>query len=243
LQSQDPRGFNALYQGRPSADTGSFFNEKDLLVYGSFSDLPKNLRYYVASDHALGLTQEHDKTCCIPIGVDEEGTAWVHPDIFWDRQDTHTTVQRMIRMIKSFKPLFWWAENGHITKSIGPFLRREMVEQQAVCALIEMTPIHDKLQRAQSIHGRISLGRVRFPAFAQWWPDAKRQILQFPYGANDDFVDAMSLLGLGLQQQIRAAPPPKEEAKGPAIGTVGWVKWQAEKENRFLNQHRNTAGW
>jgi predicted phage terminase large subunit-like protein len=243
LQSQDPRGFNCLYQGRPTADTGSFFNEKDLLVYGAFSDLPKDLRYYVASDHAVGLKQENDYTCCIPVGIDEEGTAWIHPDIFWDRADTHTVVQRIIRMIRTFKPLFWWAEAGHITKSIGPFLRKEMVEQQAICTFLEVHPTNDKLQRAQSIHGRISLGRVRFPAFANWWPDAKRQILQFPYGANDDFVDTLSLLGLGLMQQVRAKPPAPKVEDTPATGTLAWVKWKATQERKYLNQHKNTAGW
>ena len=31
---------------------------------------------------------------------------------------------------------------------------------------------------------------VHFPAFTRWWPDAQDQILKFPHGAKDDFVDA-----------------------------------------------------
>lgn len=242
-KAKDPRGFNALYQGQPSAETGSFFNERDLLVYGSIKDLPSDLRYYVASDHAVGLKQENDLTCCIPIGIDSEGTAWIHPDIFWDKADTATVVARMIRMIKQFKPLFWWAESGAISKAIGPFLRKQMVEEQAICTLIEVPAITDKMQRAQSIHGRISLGRVRFPAFALWWPDAKRQILQFPYGAHDDFVDTLSLLGMGLQQQIRASAPRKVESDIPKTGSLAWVKWASDQERKRQKNKATTAGW
>lgn len=243
LRNTDPRGFSALYQGRPSADTGSFFDERDLQVYGSIADIPKNIRWYCASDHAVSTGQEGDFTCMIPGGMDEDGILWISPEVWWKRQDTKTVVEAMIFLMKRFKPIFWWAEKGHITKSIGPFLRKEMVEKQAMCALIEVTPTMDKVQRAQSIHGRISLGRVRFPAFATWWPDAKRQMLQFPYGANDDFVDTMSLLGMGIQQQVHASAPKKEIADVPKTGTLGWVKWASDRERKQKDSRRNTAGW
>ena len=243
IQNTDPRGFSALYQGKPSADTGAFFEERDLQVYGSLADLPKNLRWYIASDHAVSTAQDADYTCMIPVGVDEEGMIWVSPEVWWKRADTKTVVDAMIHLIKRFKPLFWWAEKGHITKSIGPFLRKEMVERQAICALHEVQPTNDKLQRAQSIHGRISLGRVRFPSFATWWPDAKRQMLQFPYGANDDFVDTLSLIGLGLQMQVHARAPAKKELDSPPVGTLSWVKWQSDQEKKTLNHHNQTSGW
>lgn len=243
IRNTDPRGFSALYQGKPSADTGAFFDERDLQIYGSINDLPKNLRWFVASDHAVSTSQDGDFTCLIPAGVDEEGILWISPEVWWKRADTKTVVEAMIHLIKRFKPLFWWAEKGHITKSIGPFLRKEMVEKQAICALHEVAPILDKVQRAQSIHGRISMGRVRFPSFAGWWPDAKRQMLQFPYGANDDFVDTMSLLGLGIQQQVAARAPAKKEENAPTVGTLAWVKWQADRERKVRRHELHSAGW
>ena len=31
-------------------------------------------------------------------------------------------------MIERYSPIFWWAEKGHISRSIGPFLRKRMME-------------------------------------------------------------------------------------------------------------------
>jgi hypothetical protein len=140
--------------------------------------------------------------------------------------------------------LFWWAEKGHISKAIGPFLRKQMMLTNTMCALHEITPAGDKVQRAQSIHGRMSLGMVRFPVFAPWWPDAKRQLLQFPHGANDDFVDALALLGLGLQMQVSASKMIRRDTGDiPATGTLAWVKWASEQDRARLHQQRHTAGW
>ena len=100
--------------------------------------------------------------------------------------------------------LFWWAERGHISKSIGPFLRKRMLETHTFCSLIEMQPIADKQTRAQSIQGRLSMNRVRFPERAPWWPAARDQMLKFPYDAHDDFVDTLAYIGLGLTLQVPA---------------------------------------
>ena len=53
-----------------------------------------------------------------------------------------------------------------------------------------INPAADKQQRAQAIQARTAMKMVHFPAFTRWWPDAQDQILKFPHGAKDDFVDA-----------------------------------------------------
>ena len=69
----------------------------------------------------------------------------------------------MIDLMRKYKPQFWWAEGGSITKSIGPFLRRRMVEKQVFCAIDPITPAADKQQRAQAIQARTSMKMVHFP--------------------------------------------------------------------------------
>lgn len=200
----DPRGFQALYQGRPSSATGSFFLADWIKTYRQ-DELPKNLRYYVASDHAVSTAQGRDKTALVPVGVDDAGNIFVLPSVVWRQMASDTSVDAMINLMRDVQPLFWWAERGQITKSLGPFLRKRMAEEGVYAAIIELTPAVDKQTRAQSIQGRMAMGKVYFPQFAPWWPDAKDQLLKFPHGANDDFVDALAYIGLGLAQQVAAS--------------------------------------
>jgi predicted phage terminase large subunit-like protein len=224
----NPRGFSALYQGRPTPDDGEFFKKEYLKTYKP-EELPKNLRIYCASDHAVSVKQDRDPTVLMAAGVDEDGVIWVLPDVWWRREQTDKVVDAMLSMMKRHKPIFWWAENGHISKAIGPFLRKRMVEEQIFCSIIEMTPVKDKMTRAQSIQAMASLHRVRFPGFAPWWSQAEQELLKFPAARHDDFVDALAWIGLGLnlQHNASAAIKPKEHIQ---TGTLAWVKQQTRAD-------------
>ena len=236
----DPRGFQALYQGKPSADTGTFFTADMIRTYQP-DELPKNLRYYVASDHAVSSKQNRDKTCLIPVGVDENENVYVLDDVWWRAAETDTVVEAMLFLMDRHKPLYWWAERGHISRSIGPFLRKRMLEEKVFVSLIEVQPIADKQTRAQSIQGRMAMGKVYFPARAIWWPDARDQLMKFPNGSNDDFVDALAYIGMGLIQQLGAAVRAPRAALKP--GTFGWLKQQTKATDAANRLKRDTSDW
>ena len=59
------------------------------------------------------------------------------------------------------------------------------------------------------------MGRVYFPRFTRWFADARDQLLKFPHSGFDDFVDTLSLIGLGLMKQIPARGKPKAASAGP----------------------------
>lgn len=239
IQRRDPRGFSALYQGRPNPEGGTFFQEKWLRTYGK-DDLPSNLRFYAASDHAVTLARGGDRTCLMPVGVDEDDNTWVLPDLIWRQMTAEQAVEGMLQIMRNRRPLYWWAERSHISKSIGPFLRKRMIETQTYCSIVEVTPIADKQTRAQSIQGRMSMGKVFWPKFAPWWPQARDELLRFPHDKHDDIVDTAAYIGLGLTSQI-AAPGMVARATN-RVGTFGWLKDQrraAEAEARNQSQ----GGW
>jgi predicted phage terminase large subunit-like protein len=242
LQRRDARGFSALYQGRPSPASGAFFSSQWVRTYKP-NELPKSLRIYGASDHAVSLKQSADKTCLLLAGVDEHDDIWILPDCVWRAMTTEACVEAMIRMMRHHRPVFWWAERSHISRSIGPFLRKRMLETKTHCAVIEMQPISDKQTRAQSIQGRMSMGRVRFPERAPWWPLARDQILKFPFDAHDDFVDALAYIGLGLTMQV---PAWNEEARRPkeaVEGTFGFLKMQRDQAERAVKINFGAGGF
>jgi predicted phage terminase large subunit-like protein len=241
LRDQDSRGFSALYQGEPSPDTGLFFGPEDIIEYQKMDQVPKDLRYYAASDHAISTQQWADKTVLMVFGVDENDDVWIMPDTNVNKHPSNLQVEIMIALIKKYKPLFWFAERGHITKSIGPFLRKRMQEEKVFTSVYELTPTNDKQTRAQSVKGRMATGKIHFPAWAAWYPSARREILTFPAGAKDDFVDTLSMVGLGLSLQTRAR---SVKSTGPLKrGTLGYIKKQTQDRERKATLAKQKDGW
>jgi predicted phage terminase large subunit-like protein len=241
MREQDSRGFSALYQGEPAPDTGLFFSPDDIVEYHKMDDLPGNLRFYGASDHAVSTEQWADKTVLCSFGVDENDDVWILPETQMGKYTSNIQVESMLQLIKKRHPLFWFAEKGHITKSIGPFLRKRMNEEGVWSGIMELTPVQDKQQRAQSIKGRMAAQKVHFPAWTAWYPEARRQMLTFPAGAKDDFVDMLSMIGLGLQMQVHARP--KKVSNGIKPGTFGALKAESRRRDvrRALEKQRD--GW
>lgn len=236
LQSQqrlDPLGFSALYQQSPTVADGILFRRETLQYYAP-DQLPPDLRIYCASDHAVGTAQRNDPSCFIKVGVDKQNNIYLL-DVIWQRMTTDVAVERMLAMASGDqKPLLWWAEKGHISKSIGPFLRKRMEETGTYINLVEVTPAVDKEQRAQSIAARVAMGKVYFPKVSWWTERAVNELLSFPNGLHDDFVDALAYIGLGLGSQfgpstVSSKPRPKE-------GSFQWLRendkaWERAKRS------------
>ena len=241
MRDQDARGFSALYQGEPAPNTGLFFGPDDIVEYQSMNDIPQNLRFYGASDHAVSTEQWADKTCLMIIGVDDQDDIWIMPETVLGKHTSNIQVEMMLQLIKKRRPLFWFAERGHISKSIGPFLRKRMQEENTWTGLFELQPTNDKQQRAQSIKGRMAAQKVHFPAWAAWYQEARRQILTFPAGAKDDFVDTLSMVGLGLQMQTHAKPKKQTSVAEP--GTFGYLKAQSRRADLRKHLQKQRDGW
>jgi hypothetical protein len=111
-----------------------------------------------------------------------------------------------------------------------------MNEESIYCAIDEVVPVKDKQSRAQSIRGRMAMGKVFFPRFAHWWTSAENELLKFPSARHDDFVDALAHIGSGLALQI-SAEGDKPKDKVIKTGTLAWVKhsskMQEYRENRL----------
>lgn len=239
FRRRNPVGFSALYQQQPTPEDGDFF-KTDMLVGYRSQDLPKNLRKYAASDHAVGTRQTNDYTCLLIVGLDEWSNVWLL-DCWWKREKTDVVVDAMLDLMKKHKPLVWWAESGHISKSIGPFLFKRMREEKVFVNVREQVPAADKVTRAQSIAGRASMGMVRFPIGAPWCERARQECLKFPQGRHDDFVDTLAHIGLGLDKLTRAAPE-TEIKTGPRVGTMGWVKAASAEKKRADKLILNLGG-
>jgi predicted phage terminase large subunit-like protein len=235
----DPRSFSSLVMGSPTPEDGMYFTS-DMIIEYQPEDLPTNLRIYGASDHAVSMKQQRDKTVIGCVGIDDEDNIWILPGLVWDQMETDRTVEEILAQFRNHKPSVWWLESELISKSFGPFLRKRMIEERLYTMIDPVTPSKDKMTRARSIQGRLSMGKVRFPAFAPWFQDAKNQMMRFPYAANDDFVDWIAWIGLGLVKELAASSyrPPKTII--PKTGTAAWVIHASEAQKR---QENRSKGW
>jgi predicted phage terminase large subunit-like protein len=239
-QRRDPRAFQALYQGRPTPESGAFFT-RDMIQTYKPDELPKELRFYCSSDHAVATNQYNDKTALIPVGVDQYENIYVLDDVWWGKADAEHQVEHMLNLMRKHRPIYWWAERSHISKSIGPFLRKRMLEERVFTSVVQITPVADKQQRAQSIQGRMAMGKVFFPQNARWWPEAREQMIRFPQGANDDFVDALAYIGMGLMMQTGHTARPLRTEETP--GTFGYMLRQSRRQELRDKARAATQGW
>lgn len=205
----DKRVGSALYQLRPSPEGGDYFRREwiEPCEYHTIQEIPKDLRIYVGSDHALTKNESNDRNCLIPVGVDADDTIWILPDVWWKRADTGELVEAMIDLGECRRPIEWWAESEHIEKAIRPFLMKRMQERKCYFVVTPLTSSRDLVSRAQSIRGRMRNLKVRFPAFTSWWHEAKHELLSFSStgksAIHDDFVAAFSEIGRGLESMGR----------------------------------------
>ena len=231
VRRSNPRGFAALYQGKPAPDDGEFFKKEWIKVYEP-EDLPDNLTMYACSDHAVTEKQDRDATVLMPFGVDAFDNVYIMSDVWWHRRQTPEVVEAMLALMQKYQFLYWSAENGHISKSIGPFLNKRQHEERIYCPIREMTPTKSKMARAQSIQARMSMGKVYFPKYAYWMPEAIGEMLKFPSAKHDDFVDTIAWVGITLGKQFGNAIVEKEADVEQEVGTIGWMKHSEEWEKR-----------
>jgi predicted phage terminase large subunit-like protein len=243
-QRSNPVSFSALYQQHPSPSQGAFFKSENLLTY-RHETRPglEYLRIYGASDHAVSTKQENDRTCLLIVGVDSDDVIWLL-DCWWQRAPSDKVVEAMIDLQQRWRPLIWWAEVGHITKSLGPFLRKRERERRVYLNIRPGPVATDKVTRAQSIQARSAMNMVRFPRNSPWGEKARQECLRFPNARHDDFVDALAHIGLGLDSisGMSRLGAGSGRRRLPRVGTLAWVKHAAEGQRQDDRRRLSMGG-
>lgn len=213
------RDFESLYQmyvgmgntdlysqeqlNRPIDTANSYFKPSD------FKECPRDLHkkalnYYITCDLAISQETQADYSAFMIAGIDEHRVIHV-VDVIQQRLDAREIVDTLIALQRQYNPLAVGIEEMQVSRSIGPFLREEMVRKNVYLSLHMMKHNNkDKTHRARSIQARMRAGGVRFLKDSDWYPDFEEQALQFPRAKHDDMIDAFAYLGLMLDRVIEA---------------------------------------
>jgi predicted phage terminase large subunit-like protein len=200
--SQGERNWSALYQQKPTPDTGITFQREWIRWY---EEAPKNMSIYGSSDYAVS-DNSGDWTVHLIVGIDSEDNIFLL-DMWRDRKTSAVWVDSFIDLVLKWKPVKWAEESGQITKSMGPYISKKQREKKAWCWRKQFPSHKDKTARCQSISGRMSEGMVHFPRNEGWAQDMISELMIFPAGKNDDMVDAFSLIGRMLDEMGRPRIP------------------------------------
>jgi predicted phage terminase large subunit-like protein len=216
-QAIGPRDWSALYQQRPSPDTGDYFRREWLRTVQVMP--PRgSLHIYGASDYAV-TADGGDYTVHVVVGIDKDSRLYLL-DLWRGQASSDVWVETFCDLVKKWKPIGWAEETGQIKAGVGPFLQKRMMERQAFVARETFPTRGDKAVRAQSIRGRIAQSGLYLPADAPWLADLITEMMTFPVGVHDDQVDALGLIGQVLDRMLaKREQKPVEKPKQPP-GTV-----------------------
>jgi predicted phage terminase large subunit-like protein len=198
-----PRDWSALYQQRPSPETGDYFKREWLHTYEN-APPRATLNIYGASDYAV-TSAGGDYTVHVIVGLDPEGRMYLL-DMWRAQSSSDEWVEAFCDLVLKWKPIGWAEETGQIKSGVGPFLIRRMLDRGAYVAREAFPTRGDKAIRAQSIRGRMALKGLYLPINAPWRSDLVSEMMSFPVGVHDDMVDALGLAGQLLDRMYSGKP-------------------------------------
>jgi predicted phage terminase large subunit-like protein len=145
------------------------------------------------------------------VGIDPNDNIYVL-DVWREQKTPDITTDAFIDLCKRWKPMAWGVDKDLMTKSVGPFVRKRMDEQNVYTVIEELAlGRQDKAMRAQAIRGRTAMGKLYLPSNAPWVTALKSEMLSFPVGVHDDQVDTLGIIGRMLDEMVAANIPPPDE--------------------------------
>lgn len=214
-----PRDWSALYQQRPSPETGDYF-KREWLVPVDVIPPREEMNIYGGSDYAV-TSNGGDFTVHGVLGLDTEGNPYLL-DLWRAQAASDKWVDAFCDLVLKWKPIGWAEETGQIKSGVGPFLLRRQLETGAYVAREAFPTRGDKAIRAQSIRGRIAMKGLRYPRNAPWVPDLIAEMMSFPVGVHDDQVDMLGLIGQLLDRMLSGKVPNRVQT--PTAAPAGKVR-------------------
>lgn len=205
-----PDAYSQEYLNIPLDESVAFFKRNDFkALEKEHKDL--KLHYYITVDLAISLEERADYSVFLIAGIDEQKRIHVR-NVIRERLDGRDIVDTIINLHRVYKPELIGIEEMQVSKSIGPFLREEMIKTGEYPSIVPLK--HggkDKIQRSRSIQARCRAGTVYFDKGADWYQTFEDECTRFPRDAHDDQVDAFAYLGMLLDKLVEAPTVQEQE--------------------------------
>jgi predicted phage terminase large subunit-like protein len=187
----DARYWNAQYMQQPTLDSAAFIKRTHWRLWDK--DDPPRCEFVIQSwDTAHETKTSSDYTACTTWGVwynEEEGDrpSIILLDAFKDRMEFPELKEVALKQYKEWKPDSFLVEK----KAAGAPLVQEL--RRMGIPVDEFTPTrgNDKIARVNAVSDLFASGTVWAPD-RRWAKDVIEEVVAFPVGEHDDYVDTMT---------------------------------------------------
>jgi len=189
------------------SEEDAFFN---LVNFPEYEGWPSFFSTYAAIDFAISEedVQQANETCIVVGGVNLAEKHISILDVRKGKWASDRIADEMLDVQLEWNPILFTAEQGHINKTLGPFLKLMMKQRGITINLDPRVPVTDKVSRARTVQGLSKQGMVslpkRGPDQPAWLSDVRMQLRRFPYGKNKDFVDALAWMGQAIDEVFKS---------------------------------------
>lgn len=190
-----PEVYACEYLCNPVDDSIRYFRKGDFLSMTE-EDRKKNKTYYITADLAISMKERADYTAIVVGGMDSNGQLHI-VNCIRERLSGDEIVATLLSLQKIYNPMAVGIEDTQISKALGPYLNRAMMEDGTYMNVIMLKPHRqDKMQRARAIQARMRASMVKFDKQADWWLTFEDECMSFPRARHDDTVDALAYQGI-----------------------------------------------
>lgn len=189
--NMDARYWNAQYMQQPTLDSAAFIKRTQWRIWEP--EDPPQCEFIIQSwDTAHDTKSTSDYTACTTWGVwynEEEGMrpSIILLDAFKDRMEFPELKEVALKQYKDWKPDSFLVEK----KAAGAPLIQEL--RRMGIPVDEFTPSrgNDKIARVNAVSDLFASGAVWAPD-RRWAKDVIEEVVSFPVGEHDDYVDTMT---------------------------------------------------
>jgi predicted phage terminase large subunit-like protein len=198
IDSGNPEGYSQEWLNDPLSHSEAFFRRSD------FKELDKDeldipTTNYAAVDFAISDKDKAAYTVMIVGGLDAQKRLIIKQVVRF-RGDGNEILETMFQVQKLYNIEMWKLEKGQILLTLMGELHDRMASKNVYLNINPGTPTNDKRSRARAIQARMRAGGVYFDKEADWFPTFEEELLQFPKGKYKDQVDAISWLGIAINE-------------------------------------------
>jgi len=201
-----PDGYAQEYLNYPIDESTAYFRSQDFIEYKAYGQEPLN--YYIGVDFAVTTKERSDYTAFVVCGRNPDGYLVV-VDVIRARMDSLEIQDWFHQLQRRYNPEFFAVEKGTIWNALKPAIERSMFAGDRFMNIHTVAMTMDKVARGRSIQNRMRAGGVKFTKDRDWYPAFEEELIRFPKDLHDDQVDAFSIIGMALGDQLDA--PTKEQ--------------------------------
>jgi len=182
-RKQYPQTFNALYQGRPTAEEGNMIKRAWWKYYENmptrFDQIIQSwdctFKESTGSDYVVGQVWGR-------VGADKYLL-----DLVRERMDLPSTINEILLMSSK-----WPKAHAKLIedKANGPAVMQML--RHKVAGMVAINPRGSKIARVQAVLPHIESGNVYLPIKESWTKQFIEECSSFPNGKHDDMVDSMT---------------------------------------------------